>query len=108
VVPVPIPVVVPGVVLGAATPGAATPALAPAELPGFPASPPAAAPGVPAPAANAQPEDMASAVAITIVAIFMTSVPLFMSKDKDCRRPSFQIGSINLSLAARQTASATR
>jgi hypothetical protein len=51
---------------------------------------------------------MASAVAITIVVIFMTSVSLFMSKDKDCRRPSFQIGSINLSLAATQTASATR
>jgi hypothetical protein len=103
---------VPGVVLGAATPGAATPgatpALAPAELPAFPAAPLAAAPGVPPPAANAQPEDMASAVANTIVVIFMTSVSLFMLKDKDCRRPSFQIGSINLSLAATQTASATR
>jgi hypothetical protein len=43
---------------------------------------------------------MASAVAITIVVIFMISVSLFMSEDKVCRRPSFQIGSINLSLAA--------
>jgi hypothetical protein len=68
----------------------------------LPSAPPAAAPGVPAPAANAQPEDTASAVAITIVVIFMTSVSVFMSKDKDCRRPSFQIGSINLSLAATQ------
>jgi hypothetical protein len=98
------PVVVPGVALGAATPGAAipgaTPALPPVELPAFPAAPPAAAPGAPTPAANAQPEDMASAVAITIVVIFMISVSLFMSEDKVCRRPSFQIGSINLSLAA--------
>ena len=76
------PVVVPGVVLGAATRGAATPgatpALAPAELPAFPAAPPAAAPGVPAPAANAQPEDMASAAANMIVVIFITSVSLFL------------------------------
>jgi hypothetical protein len=48
---------------------------------------------------------MASAVAITIVVIFMTSVSLlFMSKDKDCRRTTFQIGSMKLSSAAKQTA----
>jgi hypothetical protein len=105
--PVAVPVVVPGVVLdapGAVTPGEAAPTPAPAEAPpAAPAAPPAAPPPAPPappppapPAANAPPEDMASAVAITIVVIFMTSVSLFMSKDKDCRRTTFQIASIKL------------
>jgi hypothetical protein len=63
-----------------ATPGD-TPPLAPAELP---------------PAAKAQPQDMASAAAITIVVIFMTSVSLFMMQGyRDCRRWTF----LKLSLA---------
>ena len=109
-VPVAVPVVVPGVVLdappGAVTPGEAAPAPAPAEAPpAAPAAPPPAPPPpAPLPAANAQLVDMASAVAITIVVIFMTSVSLFMSKDKDCRRTTFQIGSMKLSSAAKQTA----
>jgi hypothetical protein len=95
-VAVPIPVVIPGIVVEMpprvaipweATPGD-TPPLAPAELP---------------PAAKAQPEDMANAAAITIVAIFMTSVSLFMMQGYgDCRRWTF----LKLSLAAAQTARA--
>ena len=77
-VPVPIPVVVAGVVLGA-TPGD-TPALTPEEPPVVPAAPCAAVLLVLAPAASAQPEDMASAVANTIVVIFMTSNSLFNDK----------------------------
>jgi hypothetical protein len=98
--PVAVPVVVPGVVLdappGPVTPGEAAPAPAPAEAP-------PAAPAAP-PAPNAQLEDMASAVTITIIVIFMTSVSLFMPKDKDCRHTTFQIGSMKLSSAATQTA----
>ena len=96
-VAVPIPVVVPG-----ATPGD-TPALTPEEPPAVPAAPWAAVPLVRAPAASAQPEDMASAVANTIVVIFITSVFLFFRllvrwrTIRIYRHPSFQIGSINLS-----------
>jgi hypothetical protein len=84
VVPVPIPVVEPGVVPetppGAATPGD-TLVLAPEELPpAVPAALAAAAPPAPPPAANAQLEDTASAAAITIVAIFITSISLFTTK----------------------------
>jgi len=57
-----------------------TPALTPEEPPAVPAAPCAAVPPVLAPAASAQPEDMASAVANTIVVIFMTSVSLFNDK----------------------------
>jgi hypothetical protein len=71
VAPVPIPVVVLG-----AKPGD-TPALTPEEPPAVAAAPCAAVPLVRAPAASAQPEDMASAVANIIVVIFITSVFLF-------------------------------
>jgi hypothetical protein len=84
-VPVPIPVVVPGVVLetprGAAIPGEDAPPLTPAELlpPAVGAAGDAGGAGAtPGPAPNAQLEDAASAAAITIVVIFMTSVSLFI------------------------------
>ena len=70
-VPVPIPVVVLG-----ATPGD-TPALTPEEPLAVPAAPCTAVPLVRAPAASAQSEDTASAVANTIVVIFINSVFLF-------------------------------
>jgi hypothetical protein len=91
VVPVELPVAVPVV--------EAAPAPAPAEAP--PAAP-AAPPAPPPPAANAQLEDMASTVAMTIVVIFMTFVSLFISKDKDCRHTTLQIGSTKLSSATTQ------
>jgi hypothetical protein len=91
VVPVELPVAVPVV--------EAAPAPAPAEAP--PAAP-AAPPAPPPPAANAQLEDMASTVAMTIVVIFMTFVSLFMSNDKDCRHTTLQIGSTKLSSATTQ------
>jgi hypothetical protein len=50
------------------------------------------------PAPNAQLEDTASAIAVTIVVVFMTSVSLFMVEDKDCRRMGFPIEPIKFLL----------
>ena len=76
VVPVPVPVVMPGVVLDV-LPGGEMPdeeVLPPVDPPvePVPAAPPPA-PAPPPPAANAQLVEIASAVAKTIVVIFMTS-----------------------------------
>ena len=100
-----LPVVAPeGLIPGDAALGAAPTEVPPAVVP---ASAPVPAPPLapPAPAANAQLEDIASAVAIAIVVIFITSVSLCLSKIiKDHGHLMFRIEPINSRSAVHSSA----